>query len=733
MKTLSVRMISFVALLVFLPNLLLAQAPDQNTGDRERYVNTASGKLVAVVSPVDDEAKVVYREGAEEFDVIGFGDSVPGLADLADGDPAVGIGEAKGPVYGVGHPAMNDQGVIAVTVALTSEHVEIDRLDQTNAENDNALLVGTPGNMQLIAHTLQNIDGDVICSLEPMPQINNDGQVFFSATLQSPNLHDNSSLPATYCSEDGGNRDGNSTNTSSMWSKSRKGIFRYTPGTGVERLLFASMKLDESETITTSDSRWVSAQTNYYITDAQLIAHSHNSVTSDGAAFAKVWLTDSETFSEDNSRSDNGDYRQGIVYLNGNAAQLVAATVRSPEDQSAPPPSTDFGYLGKIASNSGGRLVFKTALSDNDISCANETSGSYPSDSYCYDDGLPSQLYVFTPNSGLSAEPLVASGDPVPGAVTSTFNGFPPLMSTNDTGAVAFTAGLNIPEICEQTISANGLEIDGPPDDDGEDDWADFCKGVYLARPDGSIIELARNTRAAFDGDGVGATKWTSEDGSETFYFDGLTATAILDRQRSDRVYFVASQYDSGCDDSDPNYPGCLRPDPVDAVNLGRFSADKYQSYEESSEYNEPVGIFAWENGTIRKIIAEGDEVILGDDDTAWEPVVGMNNDRGIMDRLAAVFGIAPAYAQTDAPTATVVRLFLPQPQLRGHTGEGEFEFAVRAWFDVTGDGQADFDSMVNPGEILPPVPVPTNSNTMAIILGVMLMLLGLVILRGRA
>lgn len=721
MKKLSLRMISIIALLAFSPSLLLAQSPDQNTGDRERYVNNANGELVAVVSPEDNKAEVVFRQGGEQTRVIGFGDSVPGLLDLADGDATIGIGVAKGPVYGVGHPAMNDRGVIAVTVALTSEHIGIRTTANTSARNDSALLVGTPGNMELIAHTLQNIGGDVICSLEPMPQINNNGQVFFSASLQSPNLHDNQLLPDTYCDEDGGRREGNSSNTSNVWSKSRKGVFRYTPGAGVERLLFASLKVDEAETITTADSRWVSAQTTYYIIDAQLIAHSHNSVTSGGAAFVTVWLTDSDTFSEDNSRANQGDFRQGIVYLNGTAPQLVAATVRSPRDTSFPPPSTDFGYIGKIASNSNGRLVFKTAIADRSISCPNQGFGNWSEEAYCYNDGEPSQLYVFTPNSGLAPEPLVASGDPVPGAPTNTFNGFPPLMSTNDSGAVAFTAGLNIPNICSQTISLDGKTVVGPPQEFGQPSWADPCKGLYLARPNGTIIELARNTRSAFDGNGAGATRWTSEDGSETFYFDGITATAIMDRQSSDRVYFVAWQAE---DRSEPTNPG----------DNGRFSADKYKSRNEGGLSEDgPLGIFAWENGTIRKIIAEGDEVILGDEDNAWEPALTMSHKPTIMDRLAGLVGITPAYAQNDAQTATIVRLFLPQPQLRGHTGTGEFEFAVRAWFDLDGDGQADFDSMVNPGEILPPVPVPTGSNTMAIILGVMLMLLGLVILRGRA
>lgn len=732
MKKLSEKFFSVFVILALLPSMLVAQSPDTDTGDRERYVTNTNGQLLSVVSPFNNEAEVVFRQGGEETRVIGFDDAVEGLTtiDLGPAGPAV-----TGPVTGVGHPAMNNQGVIAVTVTLTSQNVYDIELDAPGGVNDSALLVGTPDNLTVIANTLKDVtgNGDVICNIEPMPQINDSGQVFFGATVQSPNLLTNENIEA-FCDEDGGRVRGNAT-TLGVWSKSRKAIFRYTPGVGVERLLLASMKFDEAPEIITADPRWTDATTTYRIIDTHLIAHSHNSVTESGAAFVFAWLTDSPSFSEDNSRSDDGDYRTAILYLDGGAPQLVAATKRSPEDSTYPPVDSDFGYLGKLASDPKGRVVFKTAIASRVIGNYNQTGcpvnqgEDVTTEQVCYYEGDTPQLYVFTPNSGLAAQPLVASGDTVPGTTDNTFNGFPPLMSTNASGAVAFTAGLNIPNICAQDVAYNGEKVLAPPSGVGNLNWADPCKGVYLASANGTITELARNTRSAVSGAGLGATKWTSEDGSETFYFDGLTATAVIDRTRADRVYFVAWQADA--DRIPYNDIIVANSNPIEYD----FSDEQFQSRNEGGldDDDGPLGIFVWDNGTIRKVIAEGDEVVLGEGDNAWEAVTSTRNQPNIMDRLASLFGIMPAYAQEQGPTAKVVRLFLPQPQLRGHAGTGEFEFVVRAWFDVDGDDTADFDSMVTLGEAVPPVPVPVSSNIVAIILGAMLMLFGLVILRGRA
>ncbi len=685
------------------------ETPAENTGDRDRYMTNANGQMVAVVSPVDGEAEIVLRGGEGESKLIGFGDTVPGIENLPDGADPNDIGQAYGPMVGAGHPVINNSGVIASKVVLSSENVD-------GRYNDSALVVGTPGNLTTIAHTFTEVGDDVICEIEPMPQINQNGQVFFSATLFVPNA--NFPEQPDRCNRDGGYVENNNT------YRATKAVFRYTPGVGIERLLEAAARGGVGDVVVTSDSRWVSEETTYEVVDAHLIAHSHNAVTNGGAAFVYAWLMEAgdPDFDTDLNifRANN---RNAILYLDGGDPQLVAATERRANDNTTPPVSSDFGYLGKLAADQSGRVIFKTALSDDDLNCPDEGSAPWPVEAYCYADGVPSQLYVFNPNEGLSTTPLVGSGDVVPETTAQTFNGFPPLMSTNETGAVAFTAGLNIPEICDQAYNSNGAPVDAPPDGFGTNNWADFCKGVYVATPSGTVVEIARNTRAALADEGAGASTWISEDGSETFNFDEIAATAIMGRDGSS-VYFVAAMEED-------------QSDPIDPENEP-YNAQKFKSYGDNPARR---GIFVKRGGDpIKKVIAEGDIAVLGEADQVWNdlPTVTLQQKSTLWERVAGWFGIAPAYAQATGQEARLMRLFLPQPQLRQHEGTGGFSFTVRAWFDVpvdgVYDGQADFDSMVNIDQSqAAPVPVPVNSNYLIGILGVMFILLGGWLLRARA
>lgn len=682
----------------------LAQTIDTNTGDRERYAVTTTGEVVAVVSPVDGEAKVVYRNAEGEVHVIGFGDSVPGLDDLPDGTPEEDTGVAYGPVTGVGHPAVNDSGEMAIQVNLTSENVE-------NRYADSAILVGTPGNLTLVAHTLQTFGDAVICNLEPSPQINASGQVFFAATLQVAN--EGTEPPAaTFCDEDGGERSGDPTNSS--FTRSAKGIFRYTPGVGVAQLLDAQVDLT-GDTVTTSDPRFVTASTDYYIIDAHLLAHSHNSVMADGGAYAFAWFTADPNHDDD---ADRDEFRTGIVYLNGLAPQLVAITDRVPTnsnyDYYTANSLGDFGYIGKLAGNSSGQMVFKSAISYRYLS----SCGTPPYPNLCTNDSMTSALYYYDLATGLSDDPIVASGDPIPGASGQTFNGFPPLHSINDAGAVAFTAGLNIPGNCDPTINRNGSdETSVPPDFQGNSNWAEYCRGVYVRAPNGTITEVARTTRAAVDG-GVGASSHTSLDG-RVFHFHSIGATAIMGHD-STKVYFTADEV------IDP--PEVTPEDP-------RFTSEIYQAEPRHAADGRSgtvyrTGVFAWNNGEIESILVEDDPVFI-DDESIWEDYVPVTLRQGptLWDRLAGMVGIKTAYAQ--GTPATVLRVFVPQLQMRQHEGDGSF--AVRAWIDLDDDGVADLDSMVSSIEAAPAVPVPAMSAYLVAVLGFMLMVFGLVMLRGRA
>lgn len=669
----------------------VSQTLDQTIGDRERYSANASGEVLAVVSPVDNEAILVYRAEGEETRVIGFGDSVPGIPDFPVTDPVTdpnGVGQAYGPVTGVGHAAMNDNGVIVTTVSLTSENVQ-------NNYYDDAVLVGTPGNMTTIAHTLQELDGQTVCSIEPMPQINNAGQVFFAATILSPRFESGLLTPISRdeCREDGGRQ-----NSTYLVSKS---IFRWTSGVGVEVMLTASMYSPDAQKVTTANSAWVEGETTFDIIDVQLLSLSHNTVLDNGHVYVYGHFGDTPPYT---FNSDNEIYRRGILYLDGSATpQLVALEEEVERDERA----NRFGYIGKWAASPNGKLVFKNDVLERDESLA---GFSCEDPERMCDDEIYNELIAWTPGAS-DFNSVVAHGDDVPGAPGQKFNGFPPQMSINDSGAIAFTAGLDVPGSCETTLSDDWPIVP----EIFEGDHASFCKGVYLYSPSGAITEIARTTRAAYGGAGAGATSQTSV-GSDTFYFDEISAVAVIGRD-GNKVYFTAHSA-------------------LDRTEEATGRASKYSleadGSEEGTNQNSIAGVFVWENGTIERVLVEGDSVYL-DSEEIWETYNPVGQTQGLnklWQQVAGVFGVESAHAQ--GTPATVVRLFIPQPHMRSAEGKDIHSFNIRAWIDVDGDYVGDFDTMVSIGEAVPPVPVPALSEYMFILLGVVMMLLGGVMLRGR-
>lgn len=683
-----VALVSMLALLVVstVGAQQVSQTLNERIGDRERYAANGSGVVLAVVSPVDNEAVLVHRVDDTETRVIGFGDTVPGIPNIPDAADPNNIGTAYGPVTGIGHASINDNGVIVTKVSLTSENVE------GNYE-DGAILVGTPGNMTTIAHTLQELDGQVICNLEPMPQINNAGQVFFGATIYGPRFESGGTTPISndWCDEDGGEWE--------QLGRASKSIFRWTPGVGVEVMLSAAIHRPDAQTVTTANPAWVDSETTFAIIDAELIAHSHNTVLDNGHVYVYAYFSDDPTSTDDSDREVN---RRGALYLDGSATpQLVALE----EDVIRNERANRFGYIGKLAASHNGNLVFKTDILESDENVV----GNCEDEARLCGDEKTSELLTWQPGAS-SFGVVVASGDPVPGAPGEAFNGFPPLMSTNDTGAIAFSAGLDIPDVCELTIDR---------------DWplatvtyerahASPCRGIYLYSPTGAITEIARTTRAALGG-GVGATSHTSIEG-DTFYFDSLSAVAVIGRD-DNKVYFAAEE---ALDRSE------------EATGYASKYSLEHRGPESGSGQNGISGVFVWNNGTIERVLAEGDPVVL-DSEGVWEtynPVTQTQGLNKLWQQVAGVFGIDSAHAQ--GSVATVVRLFIPQPHLRSAEGKEIHSFNVRAWIDVDGDYVGDFDTMVSIGEAQPPVPVPALSEYMFILLGVVMMLLGGVMLRGR-
>jgi hypothetical protein len=222
---------------------------------------------------------------------------------------------------------------------------------------------------------------------------------------------------------------------------------------------------------------------------------------------------------------------------------------------------------------------------------------------------------------------VAGQGQAIPGGNVGTFDGFTSHLDLNEQGNAAFTAGLDIP--------SNGT---GCTADAGE-----TCRGVYFAQDainGGAVTEIARTTDAAVaDPAGDGA------DSLGGFDFEYLGSVAVIDECNT--VYFVAENFDTTC----TNQAGAP------------FSGD-----------DEATGIFAWNNGTLVKVVQEGDVVTGG----------------------------------------RVVRLFVPMPELRQHAGQNRF--AVRAWLDDDQDCLADVEATLVsaitafPACGLAPTPTPTNT-----------------------
>jgi hypothetical protein len=223
---------------------------------------------------------------------------------------------------------------------------------------------------------------------------------------------------------------------------------------------------------------------------------------------------------------------------------------------------------------------------------------------------------------------IFEEGNAVPGATGGTFNGFTPHVDLNDQGNGAFTAGLNYAEGCG--LTANG----------------DICRGVYYVPSAGPVVEIARTTQAAAaDGTGDGASS------SGGFDFDVLGSTAVVDSCNT--VYFVAENADTA----------------GQTCGAGGVT-------QGDGEYS---GIFAWNNGTLVKVVAEGDLITEG----------------------------------------RVMRLFVPGPELRQNAGANRF--AVRAWVDNNQNCVADVEETLVatldfpcPGVTTPTVTLtPTATNTL--------------------
>jgi len=423
------------------PWVALSQV-DQNTGERENYVLNANGQVLIVKSPVNNESTLVRREAnGSENTIVSHGQSLGG-----------------GTLDGIGaQPHMNAGGVAAFQAVITG------------SSNESGIFTGVPGSVTTIAAPGDDVAGETVCNAEPYPLINSSNQVFWGTTVEGGAGQDT-------CDPDGDD------------PNSRKAIYRFTPPSTNALLLVADYDgFNSPDQVTAPGATTIGdfGTDTYTLTDAHLIAHGGDAVTSSGAALVTAWL-DSDTSSGDNRE------RTSLLYVSPGSISMVAM---DDDDGAAPGDDSPFAEVGKGIANASGLVFFKGQAAESG------TAGERASLNFW---------------SGGSWSELVAGGDALPVGAGS-FQGFPPTMDLNAMGGAAFTAGLDITANCGGGL----LNTAG-----------DFCRGIYISPDGNSIVELARTSVASDEAGGVGT------DSASGFEFDELGSVAVL--ADDGRVYFQA-------------------------------------------------------------------------------------------------------------------------------------------------------------------------------------------------
>lgn len=522
-----------LCVLTFLPFYALAQV-DEQAGERENFVLAPDGTALVVQTPQDNQATLVRRapNGAIS-NIVVHGQSLAG-------ETLDGIGS---------NPHMNASGVAAFQATFNADR------------NFTGIFTGTPGSVTKIGKTGDTLNGKSICDIEPFPEINASGQVFFGTTVDFGN---------------GCEEDGDSIN-------SAKAIFRFTPPSTTTLMLYAEFTTPGTpDTITVSNTDFVTSQTTFEVIDAHLIGFGGNVVGDNGAALVTAWLASDGTGQSKAGNKDAPNDPSALLYLTGPNGSLTQSANLVAMSGGSEFPDLEDGVGKGVMSNSG-RVFF---------------SGNNGDD-----------LRLWSTGAGYTT--VVQIGDSLPSG-PGTFNGFAPHQDINGSGHVSFTAGLDISATCTGD-DFNGYSRSPPGD------IANRCRGVYFY--DGSLHELARDTVAKVASSGAGAP--SSADG---FDFDQIGSVTVL--EDNDRVIFVAENLDP--------VSGCPAPSSSDGdLDFGE---------------RETTGIFTASQGSINKIVAEGDPAPGG---------------------------------------GRISRLFVPMPELRQHSNTAG-QFIVRVWVDSDNDCQSD-------------------------------------------
>jgi len=661
---------------------------EDNEGHRDNLVLIPDGSILLVTQPSDDVSGVVIQ--AADGTQSSVADPGECLGDCASKDPL--------DLQGVGsNPDMNDNGV--VTFKGSFLHCQYPEDDPTKGiecapepkgnidvgrrqvATVHGIFSGTPASLTTVAIAREfengdSIDGDTFCDFEPMPRINENGQVFFGAHLD---VAGGDALGMTFV-EEGGKRI--QQMCGGGWEfidtgEQRKGIYRYTSGT--TDTLLVTQADSNLTTIQVSDTNFVDSTTTFAITDTHLNTQGATLANNQGHVVAYGMFDDDPT--DDcpapvpNAKGSNSfecqyeegwffDDRMGLLYLRGeNDRSLIALA--------GPPAESIFQEVREGAVNRSGQVVFKgqegvQQVPDPKGGCA-PGPGCITEPEICgigedfqqgcevEEAGSSLNLWSNSLAKGVALNQFVQSGDSVPGS-NANFGGFTKHADINDSGHVAFIGSIDLGGPCDE----QGDPFRNPPEKGG--DWTgDLCKGVYFYNG-GFIQEVARTTTAAQLEPGNNVS---SIDG---FRFENIGAVAIINNQ--DKVVWTAENQDA-----DPECGFAENEDGQTGFGGG-----------------ERTGIFAWtpEMG-YAKIIQEGDEIEQG----------------------------------------RVIRLFTPQPELRQHLND-QGTFVIRLWVDST-NGCSPDEEVILSVVMLPPSEIPALAPWALLLLAGLFGIGGVTVLRRKA
>jgi hypothetical protein len=525
------RLVSRAAIAVITVLLFALPAAAQGNEDdgyRDSLVMNDNGEALVIFSPensgTDPGLQLRLRSaGGSETTLATDGQSI---TTSAGSETLVGFGS---------NPSLNNNGMAAFMGGI--------EYDGDTWENDDAcgIFRVTTSSFQLIAEGRgddpqgtgngspdgQSVSGDTLCSFEPMPAINDSGQVVFGAHMDRGDEAANSVAVRHFDFEECGNRHWDEALyiDAQSYPHERKGIFRWTSGTGIEMLL---RTYDDTIFVANSGNtaEYVSADTTFEFTKAGFTHTGGRVFNNSGNAVCRAFLDDDTTDDSSDTNTITNclscvagvcdcDQREAwrddldaIMYLRGpsDAFDLVAAT-------SPPGGGSVFQELNRPVMNDSGQVLFVGAQGTDGNRCGY-------GEGWCNEDWVSINLWT---RSGGRTE-LFDTNDQAPNS-DYYFQGFSPHHSINSSGEVAFVAGLN-----DAAGPQNGNQSCG--------------QGVYYW--DGSsLTEVARamNNWVEWDSNcstDTGGPFTTSFDG---FVFEEIGSMASV--TDNGWVFFVVENYDT--------------------------------------------------------------------------------------------------------------------------------------------------------------------------------------------